>query len=77
MRRVKTRFIHLYKQKLISMANMSYCRFQNTYNDLIDCYDNLNGSLSESEKRYRERLVELCQSIVDEFNPEEDFDDEE
>jgi hypothetical protein len=62
------------------MANMSYCRFQNTYNDLIDCYDNLNGSLSESEKRYRERLVELCQSIVDEFNPScqnEDDNDEE
>jgi hypothetical protein len=62
------------------MANMSYCRFQNTYRDLIDCYDNLNDSLrSESEKLYRARLVELCQSIVDEFNPEEeeDFDDEE
>jgi hypothetical protein len=59
------------------MANMSYCRFQNTYRDLTDCYDNLNGSLSESEKLYRARLVELCQSIVDEFNPEEDFDDEE
>ena len=61
------------------MANMSYCRFQNTYRDLVDCYDNLNGSLSESESRYRERLVELCQSIVDEFSPEEDkdLDDEE
>ena len=23
------------------MANMSYCRFQNTYNDLIDCSVNL------------------------------------
>jgi hypothetical protein len=63
------------------MANMSYCRFQNTYRDLTDCYDNLNDSLrSESEKLYRARLVELCQSIVDEFNPSyqnEDDNDEE
>jgi hypothetical protein len=58
------------------MANMSYCRFQNTYRDLIDCYDNLNDFVSESEKRYRERLVELCQNIVDEFNPEEEEDEE-
>jgi hypothetical protein len=58
------------------MANMSYCRFQNTYRDLIDCYDNLNGFLSENEKRYRERLVELCQNIVDEFNPEEEEDED-
>jgi len=61
------------------MANMSYCRFENTYRDLVDCYDNLNDSLDGDEARYRERLVELCQSIVDEFSPEEDedFDDEE
>jgi hypothetical protein len=57
------------------MANMSYCRFQNTYLDLMDCYDNLNEFLSDSEKRYRERLVELCQSIVEEFNPEEEEDE--
>ncbi len=23
------------------MANMSYCRFENTYHDLIDCFDNI------------------------------------
>ena len=22
-------------------SNMSYCRFQNTYNDLQDCYQNI------------------------------------
>ena len=53
------------------MANMSYCRFENTYRDLIDCYDNLNSSLSENESHYRECLVELCKSIIEEFNPEE------
>jgi hypothetical protein len=23
------------------MANMSYCRFENTLNDLVDCLDNI------------------------------------
>lgn len=43
------------------MANMSYCRFENTYHDLKDCYEALNeaGSLeslkqtvNEYEKKY-------------------------
>ena len=34
------------------MANMSYCRFQNTLNDLRDCLGALGGSkLSNEEKR--------------------------
>jgi hypothetical protein len=63
------------------MANMSYCRFQNTYNDLYDCYNNINEQLSSSEHSYRQRLVAMCQSIIDEYDEscqdEEDFDDEE
>jgi hypothetical protein len=42
------------------MANMSYCRFENTYNDLIDCIENLNQPASnERDERYRKRLIEL------------------
>lgn len=26
------------------MPNMSYCRFENTYNDLMDCYNNMEKS---------------------------------
>lgn len=51
------------------MANMSYCRFQNTYRDLMDCYYNINNDLSESEHRYRERLIEVCKNILDEYDP--------
>ena len=62
------------------MANMSYCRFENTYRDLLDCYHNINESLSKSEHNYRERLVNLCQEILDEYDPaeqdEEDDDDD-
>ena len=60
------------------MANMSYCRFENTYNDLMDCYRNLNeGDLSIPEARYRLRLIELCESIVGEAEEiEEEIDEE-
>ena len=49
------------------MANMSYCRFENTFMDLEDCSINLNNVSSESEERYREKLVELCREIVEEY----------
>ena len=65
------------------MANMSYCRFENTFRDLEDCSINLNNVSSESEKRYREKLVELCKEIIEEYEfvklneDEDDWDDEE
>jgi hypothetical protein len=51
------------------MGNMSYCRFENTYGDLKDC-DEVMGenenNLSESELKYKKKLIELCQKIVEE-----------
>lgn len=51
------------------MANMSYCRFKNTYQDLQDCYDALCekslDELSPSEKNYAKRLIKLCRDIAD------------
>lgn len=49
------------------MANMSYCRFHNTYNDLQDCKEALdNGDISsESEKKKAKALVELCREIAE------------
>ena len=60
------------------MANMSYCRFENTLTDLDDCYDALNeaGGVKEYIKNkdcsVYERtsvlaLVVLCQLISSEF----------
>jgi hypothetical protein len=49
------------------MPNMSYCRFENTYKDLLDCLNAMNDDLSERESGYRGRLVEVCQEIIDEF----------
>lgn len=48
------------------MSNMSYCRFQNTLSDLIDCEENLDDmDLSEDEERARKRLIKVCKRISD------------
>ena len=50
------------------MANMSYCRFQNTVIDLKDCYENMDDDeLSDDEKKAKERLIDLCVDIALDF----------
>ena len=55
------------------MGNMSYCRFENTANDLQDCVNAIrNGEtdqLNEYEVQGLQRLLDLCNSIID----DEDF----
>lgn len=62
------------------MANMSYCRFENTFKDLQDCYEAMKDKdftdLSESEQKYRNYLVKLCDDIVNEFEIEEETQEE-
>ena len=58
---------------------MSYCRFENTYRDLQDCYNNMDSSdLSKSEFYMRRHMIALCMSIVDEYQDllDEEFVDE-
>ena len=52
------------------MANMSYCRFENTYDDLRDCYRNMDDDLSESEEKYRTLLIKLCEDIANYYGEE-------
>ena len=48
--------------------NMSYCRFENTLNDLRDCSRNMgNDDLSESEFYARKQMIELCMTIACEY----------
>jgi len=66
------------------MSNMSYCRYENTLNDLRDCQTALQSDeydvekLSASEFNAMTRLIELCGEIYHEFEsyptcvPEED-----
>jgi hypothetical protein len=61
------------------MPNMSYCRFQNTLNDLRDCYYNMGSDdLSKSEFYARRHMIELCKSIADECGDilNQEFEDE-
>lgn len=55
---------------------MSYCRFENTYRDLQDCYDALSETdlddLSDTERKYAKRLIKLCDDIASEFKEEDD-----
>jgi hypothetical protein len=55
------------------MRNMSYCRFENTFEALRDCHialENLNiddedTHTSSSETEKAKQLIELCQEIAD------------
>jgi hypothetical protein len=50
---------------------MSYCRFQNTADDLQDCYDNMdNDGLSFEEHTARWRLIRLCIKIAADYEDE-------
>jgi len=46
------------------MSNMSYCRFQNTEQDLRDCKEHLTEVLPEDENEARKRLVGTCARIL-------------
>lgn len=53
------------------MANMSYCRFENTASDLRDCFDNFdNNDLSESEARARRDIIKMAVEIALDYGPE-------
>ena len=54
------------------MSNMSYCRFYNTYHDLVDCKNALYNEdiSSDEEKRYAKKIIELCNKIAENYEPE-------
>ena len=51
------------------MPNMSYCRFRNTSEDLQDCLNHIDevDDLNQEEKEAREKLIELCVQIADDY----------
>lgn len=59
------------------MGNMSYCRFENTLNDLRDCEEALENihdevtEMSSYEKNAVVELVELCKTITDNWDMKE------
>ena len=57
--------------------NMSYCRFENTVNDMMDCINNmeLDEHASDYEKHARKRFVELCAQVVKDHGEELEDED--
>ena len=48
--------------------NMSYCRFENTFNDLIDCFDNIwEEAENERDERYRKQMIQFLKERIDEI----------
>ena len=64
------------------MSNMSYCRFQNTLQDLRDCNNAMNADtfdemdLSQDEYSAMIRLVNLCQRVIENFDRLEEMSTE-
>jgi hypothetical protein len=47
------------------MANMSYCRFQNTLVDLVDCQEHVHDEVSKHEEHARNELIATCVEILE------------
>ena len=63
------------------MGNMGYCRFRNTLGDLKACKEHMDDALSGDEFKARQRLIELCKQIADDYESdnwteESDSDDD-
>lgn len=61
------------------MANMSYCRFENTANALQDCWEHWGDTpeselSSDYERRGKQRLRDLVLEMAETFNIEDDED---
>ena len=49
------------------MSNMTYCRFENTLYDLIDCKESLNDEVEDTELNCKKLLLKECYNILDEY----------
>ena len=48
------------------MVNMSYCRFENTYNALKECINHIKDGVetSQNEIHYAEKLYKACEDFL-------------
>ena len=56
------------------MSNMSYCRFENTLNDLVDCISNIQEE-AENERDERARKL-MIRFLFENINLIEDLKEE-
>jgi len=55
------------------MANMSYCRFENTYHDLLDCLQNISEETNDRDERSRKQMIKTLVEMVEMCESEEDL----
>lgn len=64
------------------MANMSYCRFENTSQDIADCIEALDennwdielmmkNASSEYERKGMKKFIKLCKEVAEYFNDDD------
>ena len=65
------------------MSNMSYCRFENTSDDLLDCVNAMQEActldeldLSEYESSAMKRMRKLCERFLEEYERLQNTDSE-
>jgi hypothetical protein len=54
-----------------AVANMSYCRFQNTLIDLRDCEEHFEDELDGEELKARQRILAICERIAHNYGEED------
>ena len=52
------------------MVNMGYCRFENTFKDLDDCYEHMDDTVEDPESKARRKIIELSVIIALEYGEE-------
>ena len=55
--------------------NMSYCKFENTLSALRQCEDEWNEVESDSEKKSKERLIQLMVELLESEGYEVEMED--
>jgi hypothetical protein len=56
------------------MSNMSYCRWENTFIDLLDCAEALHDTLSPMEAMYRRKLLFAAADMLNDIGMSIDMD---
>ena len=55
------------------MANMSYCRFENTYHDLLDCLQNITEETNDRDERFRKQMIDILVELVENCDSKRDL----
>ena len=49
------------------MANMGYCRFENTVSDMEDCIEHIDDTLEGVEATKHAEFIALCVTVAREY----------